>query len=569
MSALSMISPETLDEARLRLQSIYHQQAKVEMLLEWMSEARARDISLALDLCTLAIPLLINIGDEIAKARIYLEIGICRCEGGKWEQGFKDLKVAYRSFHECGDIANAVRASRELGMQAGRWGSPGDALLWLRRWYDRAKDGEDTGSLADALEQLGEFHARQGEHDLALEYYLKGLVQREIIGDRGKTGRTLAAIGVIYERTDDYRAAADFLQRAQEIFKEVGDTAGEVEVLGHLAHVRFLRGDLDGAMDNWQTALVIYRAIDSRQGIGKTLAGLGNVYEKKGDKEMAFYQQREALKSLENTDAYQCQIAALRNLGRLNIHHDQYDAWFMLRQALLLAEKIGDLKLQYELHYELFTVMEKRGDCRNALNHHKRYADIRLMLAGEETRKRMAFNKVLFDVERAEREREREQKRAKNLENEVRRKEKELAEATLNLTRMAELVRKAKKEARRIEKKPGRNTTTVITTALNELEQEIGAETRWNMREEQFGDDQREFMQRLRELTEPLTRSLTATEERICYLLRLDLQTKDAARLLCVDPRTVETHRLNIRRKLKPLLGGSNMRLNTFLKGLR
>jgi xylulokinase len=43
---------------------------------------------------------------------------------------------------------------------------------------------------------------------------------------------------------------------------------------------------------------------------------------------------------------------------------------------------------------------------------------------------------------------------------------------------------------------------------------------------------------------------LSATEQKICCLLKIRLSSKEIANLLYLSPRTVETHRLNIRRKL-------------------
>lgn len=569
MSHQSEHSPQTIDDARARLESIYHLQTRVETLLLWVRDARPRDTGFALELCALAIPQLLKITDELLKAQIYFELGACRCDLGKWKEGAKELEMAYRSFYECGDTENAIRTARELGIQAERSGAFGDALRWFGRWRDRSEDAEDILSLAGALEHIAELQARQGEFDRALEYYFNSLALRERIGSRQKIGRALAAIGVIYGRTDNHASSAEFLDRALVIFSDVGDAAGEVEALGHRAHLRFLHGDLDGAREHWETALNIYRDINSKPGIGKTLAAIGNVHEKKGNKDLAFRHQLQALEHLQGADAFQHTIAALRNLGRLNVPYDQYDARFMLDHALMLAGKTGDLKLQYEVHYELYCVYKGRGDSFNALVHHEHYADIRQRLAGEEAQKRMAFNRVLFDVEQAERDHKKERERARNLEEEVRKSEKKLAEVGLDRSRIAELVRRAKREARHIEKRCGRGSTQGIEQTLRDLEHEISAESAWNVVEQQFGEDQREFKRRLRELTKPLTTPLTAAEERLCYLLRLNLQTKDAASVLCVGPRTVETHRLNIRRKLKPLFRESSMRLDAFLRGIQ
>jgi len=44
--------------------------------------------------------------------------------------------------------------------------------------------------------------------------------------------------------------------------------------------------------------------------------------------------------------------------------------------------------------------------------------------------------------------------------------------------------------------------------------------------------------------------ALTNTELRLCLLLRSGLKSHEAARILCIGERGVETHRLRIRRKM-------------------
>ncbi len=68
----------------------------------------------------------------------------------------------------------------------------------------------------------------------------------------------------------------------------------------------------------------------------------------------------------------------------------------------------------------------------------------------------------------------------------------------------------------------------------------------WEKFDTQFKSAHPEFMKTLLEKYP----ELTATEMRICSLVRMNLKSEDIARLLCLTDRTIESHRYNIRRKL-------------------
>ena len=68
---------------------------------------------------------------------------------------------------------------------------------------------------------------------------------------------------------------------------------------------------------------------------------------------------------------------------------------------------------------------------------------------------------------------------------------------------------------------------------------------------------------------EPLTQlagSLTPTEMRICRLIRKEMTSKEIAQAEGISPETVETHRRNIRRKLK--LSNEQVNLTVYLQSM-
>ena len=122
--------------------------------------------------------------------------------------------------------------------------------------------------------------------------------------------------------------------------------------------------------------------------------------------------------------------------------------------------------------------------------------------------------------------------------------ERELALTASQLSAQVDLLGRFRNELREIVRESASNDPTV-KKVKDKLKDLPCTQIDWAHFESQFSTVHPDFKSKLEEKHPDLTRS----EAKICSLTRLKLTGEEIARLLCLSPRSVETHRFNIRKK--------------------
>ena len=133
----------------------------------------------------------------------------------------------------------------------------------------------------------------------------------------------------------------------------------------------------------------------------------------------------------------------------------------------------------------------------------------------------------------------------------------------IDLAEKTELIRSTSRRIKEIVKPLVTRNGRVEHPPLDELLLELDLSFR-----ERKKTPPNEFQLVHREILQKLSKdhpSLTFTERKVCVLLREGLSTKQIATMLKVAPRSIESHRYEIRRKMKLKTG---MSLATALAGM-
>ncbi len=135
----------------------------------------------------------------------------------------------------------------------------------------------------------------------------------------------------------------------------------------------------------------------------------------------------------------------------------------------------------------------------------------------------------------------------KSLENEVKRKSKELANSAIKLTKKNEALEELKKELTLIKTKEGGKAKEVnVKKILKKINYSLGDKDEWQVFENNFNQVHESFFQALKK-NHP---KLNARDLKLCAYIRMNLLTKEIAPLMGISIRGVETHRYRLKRKL-------------------
>lgn len=139
------------------------------------------------------------------------------------------------------------------------------------------------------------------------------------------------------------------------------------------------------------------------------------------------------------------------------------------------------------------------------------------------------------------------------LEQELNYKSKELASATLNSISQTDFLEELKKEIQ-TQQLSGAYTKRFFEKIIHLINEKLAKEDEWELYQANFDRIHEKFFFKLKERYP----ELTPGDLRMCALLRLNMPTKDMAKMLNLSVRGIEAARYRLRKKLS-LHEGENL----------
>ncbi len=100
---------------------------------------------------------------------------------------------------------------------------------------------------ADSLERLGSTYSALGQHDLAIEHQLKGMLMQQKSGSLDQYANASLALGKVYEKAKEYPNAEKIYSKLIQFAKDNGGAYYEAKASYELAQIKMLSGDAAGA----------------------------------------------------------------------------------------------------------------------------------------------------------------------------------------------------------------------------------------------------------------------------------------------------------------------------------
>ncbi|WP_424214476.1 tetratricopeptide repeat protein [Streptomyces sp. BI20] len=188
---------------------------------------------------------------------------------------------------------------------------------------DVAERRELPREKAAALLNLGDLDAETGRTQEALVRYRAALEAGQAARDPYAVGRAMESVGGAHLELGDWFRAADWFGRALARALASGERADEARLYGRLGNAQILAGRYGDALRSWRAAGSGYRRLDDLPGRARALSEVARVQEYAGRPEEALHTCREAIE---------------------------------------LARKAGDRRLQAALQVRLADTLDRLGD---------------------------------------------------------------------------------------------------------------------------------------------------------------------------------------------------------------
>lgn len=441
---------------------------------------------------------------------------------------------------------------------------------------------------ARAYRALGVYCRKQGDMRKSFEYFFEAIAIFEKIGEIRQFAFTLDSLGALCNDIGQYDDALRYMFKALGLLKERDDKYAEMRLLGSIANIYAYVGDYQTALDYHAQSLALTKVFKDKAQEAITLTNIGDCQlqlqhyaeaEKTLLKALRIKRQFQSKERAENTllilaSLYNKQQRYDKSLQILEGIIANTEEWanraakFKVHTIITLAEaykNIGEperaithlqigvdlidgsefLRLKLDLCSMLSTLYSEAGMYKEAFQHKILVEDLKEQLVGAERMRAVRKAEAASTLEQLQKQQHVLEERALKAEEEAKLKEQQLHEMTASLNHSVKTLREVEEKI-----KPYLQNTDGETRALAEsIYQGLSKTMRTQLKHapvQYLDSDYQEFIQRLH-ISYP---KLTATEIKVCILIKLSYSNKQIGDVLNVSDLTVKTHRARIRKKM-------------------
>ncbi|GEM_PF-5272198 len=503
------------------------------------------------------------------------------------EEANKEMTRMYDEYASSGNARGLSASLIIMGRISLIDGVLTEGLEKLHQAKEYAELSSDPKLHSESLWAIALANRSLGNYREALSNAIQAAFIQEQHGYHRERCRSLYTISQTYVYQSDYKSALQYALEGLNCSRSIGDLGSEAMHLAGLGNINLSLQNTDAAIEYFEAALKLDQTVNNISGIAVDIGSLCTAYinAAKWETALSYAKRAEelAIKDINSNLLTHCYFDTARahfGTGDLTLTEE------FLNKAIEVSQKVGyqyilracfkllgdvraaqgeliqakqlyekalasfdgndDIAHQIEVLTSLSKLCEAEKDLANALLYQKRLADAKVFETRQKNHREIVLMQVQVDTALLEQERESYKVKAMQAMEAFERKTRELSEVSVHLARRRDLL-------------------TALLTDLTGLEKNFSSRELHNIRKkintELSTGQQIERVDEILSKLEPgfLTQlkakhpELSKTELKVCLLLKLNLQTPEIANLLLTSERTIENHRLHIRKKIKIL----------------
>lgn len=496
--------------------------------------------------------------------RTQSNIGVLYWYFGEYDKALDYLQHALQVAELCRDTTWINSTRMNIGNVYANTGDDVRALEYLYKGFAEAEKNTPgaTAVIASFLMNIANVFHRMGDYGQALEYHLRSLALREEIGARQYIATSLMNIGIVYKENGQNEFGLNYLLRGLDMYNDIGAEGEKSRCLVNLANVENSLGHPDAAQQYAEQCLGICANNGDKRTASYALHTLGRVWYIRGDNDTAlnlFRQSRDICREIAYSKG---EISGNVEMSRIYSAQQRYDeSLACLQQALELTTTTSQKPLLVIVYRALGELYETIGDTGKALGYFRSFYETEKEIFNENSERRFQMLRILHQVKEAQKEADIYRLKSEQLGQEVDAQKKELATKAMYLSQRSDFLHKLKKDILKVMDAQAREMRSQMQELVRHIDATLSDEQTWNAFEEQFKQVHHTFVEALKEQYP----GLSATELKVCALIKINLSSKEICRVLNVSPRSVDIYRHRIRKKIGL---SSEENLASFLAGL-
>lgn len=306
------------------------------------------------------------------QARALNVVGVSRNALGNYEAALTSFWNALPLCRTSGDSCLESKLIGNVGVSYTKLGRYDDAFEQFHRAQKIQEANEDWANAAFTLHQLGVLQQERGRWRESLRYFERSRELFVQIGGRKGLTHVLNNLGLTLSYLGRHGEAACHFEMALRECRALGMNEEEANVLGNMAKSLSAQGQWCAALNNYEQCRLVFERINKVEGLAEVLVDVGVLCARVEAVEV--YNPARAVSSLE--------------------------------AAVALTEKHGQRHLACQAHEHLARQYKSQRRFEQALRHHERFHELRQLLFGEESDRRLQRLQVHYEVEQTKKDAE-------------------------------------------------------------------------------------------------------------------------------------------------------------------
>lgn len=457
-------------------------------------------------------------------------------------------------------------------------------------------EAKDDACMASMYSSKGSLFQGEGVYDTALFYFIKASDIFERVGSHKDQSISYAQIGDLYLDMKDLKNGLYYTKKALALTDSKKDIIHYGDLLNGIGTIYNQDSSkIDSAIHYFTLSKELFEKINDEEGMLIAYGNLGNAFSKTKNWDKAF---EHYFKAREIQEKRKYNLAYLyKNIAFAHEQTQQLDSasYYYQKTVNHLEEELSPFYKE-EILNTLYKFYKKEGATQKALDYYEQLTALQNQTKSEAVQKEMLALQTQYETEKKERTIERlelqasvdaskqeslivgilglsvsavllvlgilyrrrnEQKvfqikqalheEEKNkLDQELSYKTKQLTSHALHMVQKNKVLQELKKEIGSLSKEMDSQHKKALKTLSKRIDFNLQSDEDWDTFKLYFEQTNQNFYTNLA----GVNKDLTTAELRLCSLIKLNLNIKETASVLSIEPTSVKTARHRLRKKL-------------------
>lgn len=469
----------------------------------------------------------------------------------------------------------------------------------------------DSVAVSRAAKIKAQIYREQGNYPAAIHSILRALRIAEMEKDTIRLISLYGSIGITYINMENFASAKSYLLKGFRLSKNYEHTLAYKTLTSKLGSFYTRMHVFDSAEYFQLKGLEASIKLNKRDDIAGAYLNLGNLYCRQYQYEKGIPYFDLSLKLFKELDLELNQAKVYDSYSVMYASKKQFDSsLYFAEKALDIAKRLGNIDRIESAIYRMAAGYDKLGDCENSLKYAKKYIFIMDTIMGDKIQTKIADYEAKYETARKERdiiqlkaekkaqedkelilwivfvsslvvlllivlviiqkrkkdkiiyqkeqlvykkekalaesELEKSKLQEQELKNEIQYKSKQLTTHALNMMQKNTLMQEIQDELIELGKKAKTENRAAFSRLKMLIKRNLRSEKDWDLFKLYFEDVNKNFYEELQKLSA----DLTSNDFKICALLKLNMNIKESASVLNIEPASVKTARYKLRKKL-------------------